>query len=85
VRLSGALSVEARLNSNLIISSLYDDIQDEATLEEIFPPDTTVGNYRQIERKLKHLRRLKEEYDILGASLEGKLKQHGKGCPLSSH
>ena len=58
--------------------SLYNDTQDEATLEEIFPPDTTVGNYSQTERKLKHQRSLMEEYDVRGASLEGKLKYHGK-------
>jgi len=67
------------------MSSLYNTTQDEATLEEIFPPDTTVGNYSQTERNLKHQRMLKEEYDIRGVNLEGKLKQHGKvvSCFLS--
>jgi hypothetical protein len=66
-----------------MISSLYEDTQDEATLEEIFPPDTTVGNYCQIERNMKHQRRLKEDYVVRGANLESELKQHGKGCLLS--
>ena len=61
----------------MIIYSLYEDIHDEATLEEIFPPDTTVGSYRQIENKLKYQRVLKEQYDVQGVNLEGKLKQHG--------
>lgn len=66
-----------------MISSLYEDIQDEATLEEIFPPDATVGNYCQLERNLKHQRKLKEDYVVRGANLEGELKQHGEGCFLS--
>ena len=67
----------------MIMHSLYEDIQDEATLEEIFPPDTMVGSYRQIERKLKDQRTLKEQYDGHGANLEGKLKQHGTSYFLS--
>lgn len=63
----------------MTIYSLYEDIQDEATLEEILPPDTTVGSYRQIESKLKHQRVLKEQYDVRGMNLEGKLRQHGAG------
>src|SRR5258708_5928159 len=63
VRLLGTPFGWGTTQLSLVIRSLYEDIQDGATLEEIFPPDTTVGSYRQIERKLKHQRLLKEEYD----------------------